>query len=92
MAEHKAQQTRAIPPTDIDHHLRDLKLAFIAEHDAQLAKQAAHKQWSHVDYLSRLMEGEAHVRRDRTTKNRMRMARFPSSRPSSSFAGIGPPR
>jgi DNA replication protein DnaC len=77
MAEPKAQQTKAIPPTDIEHHLRDLKLAFIAEHYAQLAKQAAQKQWSHVDYLSRLMEGEAHVRRDRATKNRIRMARFP---------------
>ena len=77
MAEHQDHQTRAIPPEDIAQHLRDLKLAFIAEHYAQLAKQAAQKQWSHVDYLGRLMEGEAHVRRDRATKNRIRMARFP---------------
>jgi DNA replication protein DnaC len=77
MADPKDQQTRARPPDDIDQHLRDLKLSFIAEHYAQLAKQAAQKQWSHVDYLSRLMEGEAHVRHDRATKNRIRMARFP---------------
>lgn len=77
MAEHQDHQSRAIPPEAIDQHLRDLKLAFIAEHYAQLAKQAAQKQWSHVDYLGRLMEGEAHVRRDRATKNRIRMARFP---------------
>jgi DNA replication protein DnaC len=77
MAENKDQQTSALPPDEIDHHLRDLKLSFIAEHYAVLAKQAAHKQWSHVDYLSRLIEGEAHVRRDRATQNRIRMARFP---------------
>ena len=77
MAEHQDHQTRAIPPEDIDQHLRDLKLAFIAEHYGQLAKQAAQKQWSHVDYLGRLLEGEAHVRRDRATKNRIRLARFP---------------
>jgi hypothetical protein len=55
MADPKDQQTRAIPPDAIDQHLRDLKLAFIAEHYAQLAKQAAQKQWSHVDYISRLI-------------------------------------
>ncbi len=77
MAENKDQQTRALPPDEIDHHLRDLKLSFIAEHYAVLATQAAQKQWSHVDYLSRLIEGEAHVRRDRATQNRIRMARFP---------------
>jgi DNA replication protein DnaC len=42
-----------------------------------LAKQAAHKAWSHVDYLARLLEGEANVRRDRATKSRMRLAHFP---------------
>jgi len=77
MAENNDQQTRALPPDESDHHLRDLTLSFIAEHYAALAKQAAQKQWSHVDYLGRLMEGEAHVRRDRATQNRIRMARFP---------------
>jgi DNA replication protein DnaC len=33
--------------------------------------------WPHVDYLARLVEGEADVRRDRATKSRMRLARFP---------------
>ena len=36
-----------------------------------------HKAWSHVDYLTKLMEGEANVRRDRATKSRIRLARFP---------------
>src|SRR5438093_13074605 len=77
MDQSKEKQASAMPPGDVDHSLRDLKLAFIAEHDGELAKQAAGKQWSHVDYLGRLLEGEAHLRRDRATHNRIRQARFP---------------
>lgn len=77
MAEHNDLQR---PPEElgaIDHHLAYLKRAFIAEQYAELAKHAAQKAWSHVDYLAKLMEGEAGLRRDRTTKSRMRLARFP---------------
>ena len=77
MDQSKEKQASAMPPGDVDHYLRDLKLACIAEHYGELAKQAAGKQWSHVDYLGRLLEGEAHLRRDRTTQNRIRQARFP---------------
>jgi DNA replication protein DnaC len=77
MAHHHDPPSRAGVPGAIDHQLRDLKLAFIAEHDGDLATQAAQKQWSHVDYLGRLIEGEAHLRRDRATQNRLRQARFP---------------
>src|SRR6266516_4278732 len=62
---------------DVDHHLPYLQRPFIAAQYAALAKQAAQKAWSHVDYLARLMEGEADVRRDRATKSRIRLARFP---------------
>jgi DNA replication protein DnaC len=44
---------------------------------AALATQAAQKEWSSVDYLARLVEGEAHVRQDRATQSRIRLARFP---------------
>lgn len=77
MAHHNDPPSRAGVPDAIDHQLRDLKLAFIAEHYGDLATQAAQKQWSHVDYLGRLIEGEAHLRRDRATHNRLRQARFP---------------
>src|SRR2546423_3549575 len=77
MAHSNARQSSALPSGELDHHLRDLKLAFIAEHYGDLATQAAGKQWSHVDYLGRLIEGEAHLRRDRATHNRLRQARFP---------------
>ena len=65
------------PPHPIDQHLRDLKLAFIAEHYGEMAQQAAHKQWSHLDYLGQLVEGEALLRQDRATQRRIRLARFP---------------
>jgi DNA replication protein DnaC len=71
------KQTNAIPPGELDHYLRELKCAFIAAHYSDLATQAAQKQWAHVDYLGRLIEGEAHLRRDRATHNRVRQARFP---------------
>jgi DNA replication protein DnaC len=65
------------PSDDVEPHLTYLKLAFIAQHYVPLATQAAHHEWSHVAYLARLLEGEANVRRDRATKSRIRLARFP---------------
>jgi DNA replication protein DnaC len=61
----------------LERHLTYLKLSFIAEQYADLATQAAHKAWSHVDYLAALLEGEAERRRDRATQSRIRLARFP---------------
>ena len=65
------------PSSDVEPHLTYLKLAFIAQHYAPLATQAAQHTWSHVAYLARLLEGEANVRKDRATKSRIRLARFP---------------
>ncbi len=73
----KSQLSLAVNADDLDRHLQDLKLAFIAEHYGELAKQAATKQCSHLEYLGQLVEGEAHRRRDRATQNRIRLARFP---------------
>src|SRR5438132_11003061 len=63
--------------SDVEHHLTYLKLTFIAAQYAELATHAAHKAWSHVDYLARLVEGEADIRRDRATQSRIRSAHFP---------------
>lgn len=67
------------PPTstDIEQHLRDLKLSFIAESYLELATKAAHHKWPHLDYLGQLVEGEARLRQDRATQRRIRSARFP---------------
>jgi DNA replication protein DnaC len=77
MAGNKPLQPVTTPPSDLDRLLGYLKLSFIAGHYAELAQQAAQKEWSHLDYLARLVEGEADVRRDRATKSRIRLARFP---------------
>ena len=77
MTQLKLTPTDTLTPNDVDRHLRDLKLAFIAEHYDELAQQAALKQCSHVEYLGQLVEGEALLRRDRATHNRIRQARFP---------------
>ena len=63
--------------SDLEPHLIYLKLPFIAEQYAALAAHAAHKAWSHIDYLATLLEGEAALRRDRATQSRIRLARFP---------------
>jgi DNA replication protein DnaC len=54
-----------------------LKLAFFREHHQSLAKEAAEKNWTHLDFLSRLVEGEALQRKDRATQRRIEAARFP---------------
>ena len=77
MAEHTNLPTLPERLGDVDSHLAYLKLPFIAAHYATLAKDAAHKAWSHVDYLAKLLEGEADLRRDRATKSRIRLAHFP---------------
>ena len=80
MAEHTNLPTLPERLGDVDAHLASRKLPCIAAHSATLAKDAAHKAWSHVDSLATLLEGEADLRRDRATKSRMRLARFPVSK------------
>jgi DNA replication protein DnaC len=77
MTQLKTPPSRPVTSHEVDQYLRALKLAFIAEHYGELAQQAAHKQGSHLDYLGQLVEGEALLRQDRATKNRIRLARFP---------------
>jgi DNA replication protein DnaC len=77
MSESPNTQPVPTPSGDVEHHLTYLKLSFMAQHYVELATQAAHKMWPHVDYLARLVEGEADLRRDRATKSRIRLARFP---------------
>src|SRR5215467_13906364 len=77
MSDNKSTSPTTPPAGDVEYHLSYLKLAFMAQHYAELATQAAQKMWPHVDYLARLLEGEAHMRQDRATKSRIRLARFP---------------
>src|SRR5215510_12477265 len=77
MSESTNTPSPTTPLGDVEHHLTYLKLTFMAQHYAELATQAAQKMWPHVDYLAKLAEGEADLRRDRATKSRIRLARFP---------------
>ena len=73
-------QHKDLPPQandELRQQLRYLKLPFILEHFETLANQAADKQWPHMDYLSRLIDGETAQHLDRATQRRVRQARFP---------------
>lgn len=76
----------------IEQHLAYLKLSCIAEQYADLATHAAHKAWSHVDYLGTLLAGEADARRDRATTSRIRLARFPVMKTLEQFRWDWPTR
>lgn len=54
-----------------------LKLSYFREHHLSLAKEAAEKNGTPLDFLSRLVEGETLRRKDRATHRRLQAARFP---------------
>ena len=58
-------------------HLASLKLSYVLEHFESLIQEAGAEQWPHVDYLARLIEGEAYRREDRSIQRRAGLARFP---------------
>lgn len=62
---------------EITDHLSYLKLPFIRENYESAAKTAARKQWDHIQYLTELIEQESTLRRDRSIKRRIRLAKFP---------------
>jgi DNA replication protein DnaC len=54
-----------------------LKLPYIRENHEVVAKAAARKQWSHIQFLTELIEQEANLRKDKTIQRRIKTARFP---------------
>ena len=74
MSRHK---TLNAMPDDLRRQLELLKLPFILEHFEELARQAGSEQWCHVEFLARLIEGEAALRQDHARQRRIRQARFP---------------
>jgi DNA replication protein DnaC len=61
----------------LTQQLKTLYLSFLAEHYQELADEAARQQWSAVQYLARLMEGETQRRHERQILRRVAAARFP---------------
>ncbi len=66
-----------LPDPPLELNLKYLKLPFMREQYHPLAQQAAKNSWSHEDYLEKLADGEAALRKDRSTKRRINQARFP---------------
>jgi DNA replication protein DnaC len=54
-----------------------LKLSYFREHHEPLAKEAMEKNWTPLDFLGRLVEGETLRRKDRATQRRIQAAHFP---------------
>ncbi len=76
--------------TRLNEQLSALRLLTVQEHYAALASEAAQKQWTHVDYLARLIDGEAQRRQELAIQRRMPQLGSPASRPSTSLTGTGP--
>ena len=58
--------------------LKYLNLPYMSSNHQELALQASKKQWSHLDYLDNLAQGEAAFKNDRSTQRRIRLARLPT--------------
>jgi len=54
-----------------------LNLPFMLENYQAFAQTAADKHWSHLDYLTELLGGEAAARDDRRVQRCIKLARFP---------------
>lgn len=63
--------------TRLREQLVALKLISVQQHQASLATEAAHKQWTQVDYRARLIDGEALRRQELAIQRRLATARFP---------------
>src|SRR5437879_6380405 len=61
----------------LTQQLKGLYLSFVAEHYQGLADEAARQQWTAVQYLARLIEGETQRRQERQIVRRVAAARFP---------------
>lgn len=53
------------------------QLPYLRAHYHELAQTAAEQHWGHLDYLTRLIEGEVARREDKSLQRRIRLARFP---------------
>ena len=62
----------------LQEQLQAMRLLHLREHYVALAAEAAQKNWTHVDYLARLIDGETQVRHQRAVQRRIDGARFPT--------------
>ena len=63
--------------SDLTKQLSFLKLPYALEHYESVAKIAAQKNWTHIQYFSELIEQEANLYNDKLIQRRIRSAKFP---------------
>jgi len=66
-----------LAPDSLAQRLAAMGLPFMYENYQDLARTAAEKHWSHLDYLTELINGEAAGREDRSIQRRIKLAHFP---------------
>lgn len=66
-----------LPMDPLESNLKYLNLPFIGLQYTEIVNLAAKEEWSHLQCLNTLIEGEAGFRKDRATKRRISQARFP---------------
>src|SRR5260370_33844060 len=76
----------------LTEQLTHLHLSFMQENHQTLAAQAAREQWTHEQYLGRLIEGESLRRQDRCIARRIAAARFPFIKTLDQFDWTWPKR
>jgi DNA replication protein DnaC len=77
--------TESAADATLDPRLDYLQLPYLKAHCRPLAAEAAAHHWTHLDYLGRLVEGEAAARQDRALARRIKDARFPVLKTLESF-------
>jgi DNA replication protein DnaC len=73
------------PTEPLNQQLEYLKLAFMREHYESLAAEGIKAAWTYVEYIAKLVEGEARLRQERATMRRIQRARFPIIKELSQF-------
>jgi len=66
-----------LPMNPLESNLKYLKLPHTGLHYTDVVNRAAKEEWSHLKFLSTLIEGETQFRKDRATERRISQARFP---------------
>ena len=61
----------------LHQQLEELYLSFMREHYQALAEQSAREQWTPLQFLSKLVEGEHQAKQERCVARRIAAARFP---------------
>lgn len=62
----------------------------LLRHHADLARESATRNWDHVEYLRRLIEGQYIERRQRVIERRVKAARFPVLKTVEQFQWVWP--